>query len=310
MNVNERQSKGKRGFTIVELLTVMSVIIILMGLLLPALNMAKRYAKRVKQKNQFAGINAALEMFNVEQEGYPESSALNVAPNITTGAHRLTEALIGRDFQGFDTLSSWDAKADESDTAIYGTNPTNPVEVAESLDRRKGPYLELDQLGAFQIGQLYPGNATVYNGLTTSAPVITDVYTITRVTIGSKVVKAGTPILYYKANVSSDIFDTSPTANLADNIYNPEDNDDLVQLGHIKHPTPTDPLHKHHFDSTYTDPASGQTGTQIFYEAITNPRIPLIGGYGRPYQQESFILVSAGFDGRFGTRDDVFNFGN
>ncbi len=28
----------------------------------------------------------------------------------------------------------------------------------------------------------------------------------------------------------------------------------------------------------------------------------------RPYRSDSFILLSAGFDGEYGTRDDVYNF--
>ena len=47
-----KQSNKKAAFTIVELLTVMSVIIILVGLLMPALNLVRRYARTVRQKNQ------------------------------------------------------------------------------------------------------------------------------------------------------------------------------------------------------------------------------------------------------------------
>jgi hypothetical protein len=43
-----------------------------------------------------------------------------------------------------------------------------------------------------------------------------------------------------------------------------------------------------------------------FYNEIRNDRIP---GGDRPYREDSYILMSAGFDGLYGTADDVFNFG-
>jgi len=54
------QSDKRAGWTIVELLTVMSIIVILIGVLVPAMNSAKRYAKQVRQQAQFYGIKPAL----------------------------------------------------------------------------------------------------------------------------------------------------------------------------------------------------------------------------------------------------------
>jgi len=71
------QSSSRKAFTIVELLTVMSIIVILIGLLLPALNKVKRYATNVKQSAQFHSIGAAIELFSNEFEGYPDSSAVD-----------------------------------------------------------------------------------------------------------------------------------------------------------------------------------------------------------------------------------------
>ena len=73
------QAQPRRAFTIVELLTVMSIIVILIGLLVPALNKVKRYATDVRQKAQLHSMDAAIELFNSEFDGYPPSSALDSA---------------------------------------------------------------------------------------------------------------------------------------------------------------------------------------------------------------------------------------
>jgi len=63
-----KQSNRRAAFTIVELLTVMSIIVILIGLLVPALNQVKKYAYEVKQRAQLKSIDTALELFNSELE--------------------------------------------------------------------------------------------------------------------------------------------------------------------------------------------------------------------------------------------------
>ena len=98
MKLVARQSNKKAAFTIVELLTVMSIIIILVGLLVPALNLVRRYAKRVEQKNQFHSIDVALDLFNAEWESYPESKS-SISGGY--GAVELCEALMGMDLQGY-----------------------------------------------------------------------------------------------------------------------------------------------------------------------------------------------------------------
>ena len=64
-----KQTSQKKAFTIVELLTVMSVIIILIGILVPAMNRVRRYAREVKQRAQFHSIDVAMEFFNAEWDG-------------------------------------------------------------------------------------------------------------------------------------------------------------------------------------------------------------------------------------------------
>lgn len=299
-----RREKKNKGFTIVELLTVMSVIMILIGLLVPALNLVRKMATETRQRAQFHSISVALEFFSGENDGYPESTALpsgtGASAPFTVGAQHLAEALVGRDLQGYDTASSWDAGADETATSPpYGGLGT-PVDIAASLDRRRGPYLTVENVESCQVGQLYDNPGNVYDGSTTSAPVLTDVYRVRFImaTAGtvSRQLKVGSPVLYYRADTASRIFDS--TQPPADNIFNIEDNEELVALGKVTAESTGHPI----------DNINDSNGVNNFYDMITNPKVTNVNMF-RPYNQNTYILISAGFDGRYGTRDDITNFG-
>jgi hypothetical protein len=102
------------------------------------------------------------------------------------------------------------------------------------------------------------------------------------------------PILYYKANVSNVDFEY---AKRATSIYNSDDNQKLVNLQ-----LPWDSAKFHPMSDT---PPVGEKGPELFYTETKNPKIAVTR---RPYNQDSYILMSAGFDGLYGTRDDMFNF--
>ena len=74
--------------------------------------------------------------------------------------------------------------------------------------------------------------------------------------------------------------------------------------------TVDDPTVQHKFASDYTAP-DGAKGDEIFYDFITNPgQATKAGGttYYKPYNASEYILISAGWDGIFGTKDDLTNF--
>jgi hypothetical protein len=48
------------------------------------------------------------------------------------------------------------------------------------------------------------------------------------------------------------------------------------------------------------------TTPKIFYINTKNEKITITDG--RPYRVDSYILLSAGFDGQYGTPDDIYNF--
>jgi len=285
-----RQFGKRAGFTIIELLTVMSVIIILIGLLVPALNKVKWVAYKVNQKNQFHAIEVAMNLFNLEHEEYPPSSAADDGGAPYCGAMKLCEAMVGRDLLGFHPQSRFFADGtDGSGTQLYPAEGSVPDDVyKENLKAREGPYLKLSQVNTYRLGDLYSFTGP-YDG---DQFVLCDVYT--RAESKSTGKQVGMPVLYFRANVSNTLHEYSAVNNSA-NIYNVDDNLDLARLGMPWMSAP---------------PAGPQHQLAItpekFYEETQNTKITTSV---RPHRPDSYILLSAGFDGEYGTPDDIYNFG-
>ncbi len=285
------------AFTLVELLAVLAIIAILVALLIPALTMVRNMAKETQQKAQITTIELAIVAFKNDYGDYPPSHGWQPPDNIDysyCGAQTLAEALVGWDLMGFHPKSAWRADG-QGKTGVNDAylGATIPAERENNLKARKGPYLELATANVFRLNQLFD-SATPLAGDTF---VICDVFGVKSVTIGGKAVKAGAPILYYKANTSSKTIEANP-GGFPGRIYNVYDNDTLVAVvkepadraRYPSHPTPVNPL---------AGPLS------FFYGYITDPKVTATPWPSRP---DSYILISAGADGLYGTRDDICNF--
>jgi competence protein ComGC len=291
----ESQARKRRAFTIVELLTVMSIIVILIGLLVPALNKVKRFATDVKQKTQLHSMDAAIELFNSEFQGYPPSGALDPQGLNYCGAMKLCEALMGQDLLGFHTNSVF--RRDGMDAlgklVLYPPNvDAMPSALREStLRARKGPFLQPENANAYRLEEIYGTNIAPFLGTTF---VLCDVYARTM----KSGQKTGMPILYYKADTANSFHDpniasTMTTTDSKGNIYNYWDNQALIALGKPWEPTgATSSAHQ------LADPVR-------FYKNIQSDKITTAR---MPFRPDQYILISAGWDGEYGTADDICNF--
>lgn len=311
---------GKKGFTIVELLTVMGVIAVLIGLLVPALGLVRDYAKTLQQKAQFHSIGVGLEMFKTEFGSYPASNDNSIAPAHPgdpipyCGANKLAEAMVGLDMVGFHPNA--DFRSDGQNTVVLTTGVSQLVNVyntqgtanwqtgQENIQARKGPYMDLENANAFRMDEVYQNAAIAPftqnfattdaqgNNVTLSPLVLCDVYARKRSGTGGK--KTGSPILYYRARTNYTQQDYSIDGVYTNDIYNYDDNFNLLDLGMPD-------------DGTVFTVNNGVGGDEYekFENMIINDQMQTIR---RPYRADTYILVSAGKDGDFGTADDVFNF--
>jgi len=296
MKSNVKQSNRKAAFTIVELLTVMSIIVILIGLLVPALNKVKQYAYDVKQQAQFHSIDTALELFNSEFDGYPDSDALDPDGVPYCGGMKLCEAMMGRDLLGFHPDSIFRS----SGLGSLGNNlyplPSDTVAYTNSLSARKGPYLPLENANAYQLMDIYEEVGPFLG----ENFVLCDVFrNVTHRQSGKRV---GMPILYYRANIAKAQHDFA-NPNNPENIYDYTDNHSLVMLG-----KPWDPPSKGGTPHRLAIETGQQPGYR-FYMNTTNDKVLASSRAAvRPYRADTYILISAGSDGEYGTPDDICNF--
>ncbi len=296
MKSNVKQSNRKAAFTIVELLTVMSIIVILIGLLVPALNQVKRYAYEVKQRAQLKSIDTALELFNSEFDGYPDSDALDPDRVSYCGAMKLCEAVMGRDLMGFHPDSIFRASGLGGLGIDLYPQQSAGVAYTNSLSARKGPYLPLDNANAYQLMDLYE----VTGPFAGDNFVLCDVFRrVTHLQSGRKV---GMPILYYKANTARVQHDIDDPDN-SQNIYDYTDNHDLVMLGKPFDPPPGGGRHR-----LAIDPSNPAPGYRFYMNTTNDKLLASLAAAVRPYRADTFILISAGSDGEYGTPDDICNF--
>jgi len=246
-----------------------------------------------------------------------------------SGAGLLTWALLGADFLGtpgfkaFRTAGQRQQWSDDTDALPRNQANPDPTESgAYALDRdgqpvhtRAGKFVESNvrvstavRVGdATQFEVEVESKARAAQGLLSSGqqylrsyPMFLDGF--------------GQPILYWKADAAGTaIIDDRPQVNRPRGIYHYRDNSKLLRR-RITSDTPGDPLilspnlpnggHRLWLDTRVND-WTGQAQFAGFPQYIQNTNVQ---ARPEPFNAQSFLLVSAGPDGVYGTGDDLANF--
>ena len=270
----QQRSSSSRGMSGAEWLFVLLLVVVVLSLLIPRINSTPQFAPNVKQKAQLRSIDTALELLSNEWGDYPPSDANDDVGQAYCGAMKLAEAIMGQDLLGFHVASGFRADGFDPNggTILYGTG---------TLSARRGPYLQPENANAYRLADIYgEGNTGPFPG---DLRVMCDVYTRKRPS-GKK---TGMPILYYRADPNGMLHDVNDPDNPA-NIYHWRDNQALVELGVPGEPSGRHPLADPH--RFYLNTQSDKTSES------------------QPFRGDSYILLSAGEDGLYGTADDICNF--
>jgi len=257
------------------LLAVLLIVLICLFMLL-TMPHPHRLALDEKQKSQLHFTIMSLNFFRVDLDSYPPSEAVDPSGQPYCGAMKLCEAMMGQDLLGFhpDSVFRSDGMDATNTKKLYTSEPNN-------LKARRGPYLPLEITKVYRLKDIYE-DVGPFDG---NNYVICGVYTKKR----HSGKKTGMPILYYKADTSKTAHDINQPDN-PENIFNYKDNNNLLSLG-----VPGKPNKKH---PLFTNP-------KIFYEMTKKW---MVTPTNRTNRKDSFILLSAGKDGLYGTPDDIANF--
>ena len=304
----------RKGFSLVELLVVMSIIGMLVAIAIPGLNLAKFKAKEGSLRMKLNTISSALESFNGDQGFYPQSSIENALIDdkgagstdgvinendptrrdrhdtyIDTGAHRLVRALMGADGLGYQQNGYY----------AVDSNTGQPVDSSGKSAKRNN-YLDTE---GFEIKSM-----NVNGDAETIAAKVEDVsgtydtsthgsaWLNTNPVIRDDLTRNSMPILYYKANKRNYLMASADKTG----IYNYSDNSLFTEVTGMDiqfslSGTVTKSLNN--FAYYIWDTNSGQI------DGIQTERAK-----ARPSKKDSFILITAGKDGKYGTADDISSF--
>jgi prepilin-type N-terminal cleavage/methylation domain-containing protein len=305
-------TRQRQGFSLVELMVVIGIIALLVAIVLPAVNVARTKAKVAATKVTIASAETGLEAFRADHAiggEYPPSMSLGIPGGMCKspydndemriqGAYMLAWALVGADYLGtpgfIDTNGNgiWEDNTGSGDVnvdlyaIVSGSQPRFP---------RSGPFIDKDKL-KFPTRQ---GGEFVIDALPTN-PVLDSTCILDAF---------DQPILYYRANPGqSEMAGGHP--RLSPGIYNWYDNGFITGMDTSTPGIDLGAGLNHPMRTRGAPPSGAVVGSAPTPKGSFAYQVwdPSVTAAWRPHRADSYILLSAGPDGLYGTADDVANF--
>ena len=338
MNKRHRTRAG-RGFTLIEMMVVVAIIALLVSALLPAFSAVRTRARFAQAQSMFTALEAGLQLFRGESAlgALPPSASDNPAnrqwianpklknagnggqdPVRISGAHLLAHAMIGADGLGTPGFKDTGSKGDrdglwwndthDNDKGIYELDPAT----LEPVHPRYGGAGYVDNKMRERMKSLNDlANGGVIQNLPTALPdtakdelLFVDPW--------------NTPVLYFRANRAAV---RMVSAKAVPGVYRQEDNGLITgtvngtfgfnfggldfgpgKVGAYYHAT-ADAIAPGP-DPKTVDVLNDTTFDDSFARFILDPSVKV---RHTPINSDSYLMISAGVDARYGTNDDVTN---
>lgn len=314
----------RRAFTLVELLTVIGIIVLLIGILLPVIASVRRAGWQTDSQAAIVNLSSAIERYQSDFRAYP-----GPAPNLAfngTGAfagrtetydgvfyHRLTTS----EFMVLALVGGWEpVGTGVFQAAQVGSGPMSHNPIA-SARRRWPPYIDAVP-GQNLLPETPGGGPTVRwnrRAMTTADGNNYDTYDNPSVPEFIDRFPDAMPILYLRANVgatavaSESYSPTAPAQYVWNQLYPYIRDPDASNF-----PASSEDTNNNNLLDAGEDQNGNGTLDKDFATGQAYFRNPGIGDPGnaatwQPRQKDGFWLIGAGPDRKYGTRDDQTNFG-
>ncbi len=328
---NPRRPRPRCGFTLIELLTVVAIMALLIGILVPSLNRARITAKSTASQARLHAISVGIELFRNATDEYPDSengyyyrNPQDPWLNRMNGATKITRALLGPEATAGAALGCVPPKrfrqSTDPKTDFYTTvNPQQRLGSFMDSAKLNENYFALDDLELPYTGRIPDEleDSVSSLGELPKPAIFVDSFEF--------------PVLYYKADPmggppmaapkggdpastgyyyhQDNIYFTGASSADVDGWELELDDHESDALGVVRHPI------RHFGDAVNPDALESGQSINTFCKAIhlhseeAERATEDLKRLRKPHNHDTFLLWTPGHDGLYGTSDDVKNFG-